>query len=323
MSRIAVVHPMTLLGKEVVTRLHERPDLCSDLRLLAVDEAMVGTVTEGIDGASFVGRVDEDAFTGVDLTLLCGDIALDRQAIALLPPGNRAIVASHGATLDDGLPAIAGVEEFAWLGQERLLCPGATTVGLARLLDPLRTLSLRRAVATAILPASELGSEAIDTLFEESRALLSMTRPPKSPHFAAQLAFNLLPGLQSGEEIVRQVSAVFGAASLRPGGLAVQTAQGGIFHAVALSLFVELEKATDAVAVRKLLGRAGAGTLAKKPAAVGPVSAAGEEDLLVGEVRSAGGEGFWIWAAIDNLTVGGASNLLRLVETALRPGAAS
>ena len=106
------------------------------------------------------------------------------------------------------------------------------------------------------------------------------------------------------------------------GGIAVQSAQAGIFHAVTLSLYVELEKATDPAGLRKLLGR-GAGTLVKRPAALGPVQAAGEEELLVGDVYAAGGNSFWIWATIDNLTTGGAANILRLSEVLLRPGKTS
>ena len=53
------------------------------------------------------------------------------------------------------------------------------------------------------------------------------------------------------------------------------------------------------------------------------MQAAGEDELLVGEVQAAGGNGFWIWATIDNLTIGGAGNVLRLAETLLRPGTAS
>ena len=81
---------------------------------------------------------------------------------------------------------------------------------------------------------------------------------------------------------------------------------------------------TDSVSGRrKLLGSSGAGTLAKRPAALGPVQAAGEEELLVGDVQAAGAHGFWIWATIDNLTVGGAGNIVRLAEQLLRPGTAS
>jgi len=323
MSRIALVHSVSLLGKEVAERLSKRPDLCSDLRLLAVDEEMVGTLTEGLDGASFVGRVEEGCFDGVDLVLLCGEAGPDRQALALVPPEIRAIVASRGATADDGSPAVAGVAEFSWLGHDRLLSPAPATIGLARLLDPLRALELRRATATAILPASDLGANGIDALFEESRALLAMAQPAKPTHFAAQIAFNLLPGLTAGSEIARQTALALGLSGDLASRIAVQTAHAGIFHAVTLSLHVEVEKAIEPAALRKLLGREGAGTLARKPATLGPVQAAGEEELLVGDVQASGNGGFWIWAAIDNLTVGGAANVLRLTESLLRPGFAS
>lgn len=320
MSRIALVHSLSLLGKEVAERLAQRADLCTDLKLFAIDEEMVGTLTEGIDGADFVARVDEDSFAGIDLAIFAGEIELDRRALAFLPAGGRALVASHGATTTDGFPAVAGVEEFSWLGQDRLLAPSPAAVGLTRILEPLRSLGLRRAVATAVLPASELGAAGIDALFEESRALLALAKPAKPTHFPAQIAFNLLPGVFPGDEIARQTELALG---LPEATISVQTAQAGIFHAVTLSLHVELEKTIEAGALRKLLGRSGAGTLAKRPAALGPVQAAGEEELLVGEVQAAGKRGFWIWATIDNLTVGGAGNVLRLAETVLRPGTAS
>ena len=53
------------------------------------------------------------------------------------------------------------------------------------------------------------------------------------------------------------------------------------------------------------------------------MQAAGEEELLIGDVQEAGGNAFWIWATIDNLTVGGAGNVVRLAEKLLRPGSAS
>lgn len=327
MSRIALVHSLSLLGKEVAERLARRPDLCSELRLFALDEEMVGTLTEGLEGAAFVGRVEEDCFAGADLTIFCGEIELDRKALAMLPEGGRAIVASHGATVGDGFPAVAGVEEFLWLGHDRLLAPAPAAVGLTRLIEPLRALGLRRAVATAVLPASEFGAAGIDALFEESRALLALAKPAKPTHFPAQIAFNMLPAAFPGTEIARQAELALGlagdAGAPQPGRIAVQTAQAGVFHAVTLSLYVELEKPIEPAALRKLLGRAGAGTLARKPAALGPVQAAGEEELLVGDIQATAGNGFWIWATIDNLTVGGAGNVLRLAETVLRPGTAS
>jgi len=319
LSRIALVHSVSLAGKELADRLAQRPDLCSDLRLFAVDESMVGTLTDGLDGATFVGRVEEGCFDSMDLTVLCGAIEPDRRALALLPPGGRAIVASRGATLADGHPAVAGVEESSWLGQDRLLSPSPAAIGLARLLAPLRASGLRRAVATVVLPASERGAGGVDALFGEARALLALAKPEKSALFPAQIAFNLLPGDLPGREVAQQVEAALGLAD----SIFVQTVQAGVFHAVALSLFVQLERPVPAQTLRKLLGRGAAGSLARMPYALGPVQAAGAEELLIGPVQPAGEDGFWIWAAIDNLTVGGAGNVVRIAERFLGVAAAS
>ncbi len=318
MSRIALVHSLSLPGKEVAERLAQRPDLCSELRLFAVDESMVGTLTEGLDGAALVARVDEGCFDAMDLAIFCGEIELDRRALALVPARRRAIVASQGATVADGVPAVAGVEESSWMGQDRLLSPSPAAIALSRLLAPLRASGLRRAVATVLLPVSERGASGIDTLFDETRALLAFAKPAKPTVFPGQIGFNLLPGGFPGREIALQVERALGL----QGSVFVQTAQAGVFHAHTLSLYVELEQAIEAPALRKLLGQGGVGTLVRSPGALGPVQAAGEEELLIGPVQSAGGNGFWIWAAIDNLTVGGAGNVLRLAEGALRAGAA-
>ena len=81
MSRIGLVHPVSLLDKEISERLGRRPDLCTDLRLFAVDEGMVGTLTEAADGAAIVLRVEEGCFDALDLVIFAGEIVLDRGAL--------------------------------------------------------------------------------------------------------------------------------------------------------------------------------------------------------------------------------------------------
>jgi hypothetical protein len=68
----------------------------------------------------------------------------------------------------------------------------------------------------------------------------------------------------------------------------VQTAQAGIFHAVTLSLFVELDKPIDAGSAAQAPGAQRRHPRPQAPGALGPVQAAGEEELLVGDVQAAG-----------------------------------
>ncbi|MEO8275972.1 MAG: hypothetical protein ABI639_07100 [Thermoanaerobaculia bacterium] len=313
MSRIALVHPLTLLGKEISERLSQRPDLCSELRLFAIDESMIGTLTAGVDGAAIVGRVEEDSFERMDLVILAGEAALDRRALTSLPASARAVIASRGASIEDGVPAIAGVAEEAWTSRDRLLAPSAAVVGLTRLLAPLRGLGLRRAVATIALPVSADDARGIDTLLEETRAVLAFAKSPKLALYPAQIAFNLLPGKLAGAEIAREVEAALDLAGV----LVVQTVQAAVFHAVGCSLFVELDRPLDPAALRKLLAKSSGISAVKATTALGPVQAAGEEKLLLGDVQPAGANGFWIWAAIDNLTVGGAANVLEIASRLL------
>ena len=75
MHVVAVVHPTSLLAKELRERLEARSDLCRELRLLSLDEEEIGAVTESAGAAAFVGRLEPDSLAGVDLAFFCGDIA--------------------------------------------------------------------------------------------------------------------------------------------------------------------------------------------------------------------------------------------------------
>lgn len=314
MSGIAIVHPLSLVGKELRERLEARPDLASEIHLFTSDEDEVGTVTEVAGGAGFVNRLSDDALEEVALTFFCGDAAKDRPAFARLSAEGRAIVLSSGAGLDDGFPAVAGLNERSWSGRRRLLNPAPAAMLLARVIDALRPAGLRRGVAMVVLPVSDFGQRGLDTLYEETRALLTFSGAAKPKLFPAQIAFNLLPSLTSGEEIERQVAVMLGEEGPR---LSAQAVQAGVFHAVSASIALEFDGDQPEAEVRQRLAQLSEFSLVKNPKRLGPVDAAGEEKILIGDIRDAGGGRVWIWAAMDNLTTGGAINAVRVAEAVL------
>jgi aspartate-semialdehyde dehydrogenase len=320
MNVVAIVHPTSLLGKELRERLEARPDFCRELRLLSNDEAEVGTLTEVGGAAAIVGRLEDNELIGADVVFFCGAIERDRQALAALAPSTPAIVLSRGAAARDGLPAVAGIRTAAILGRDRLVSPHPAAIGLALLLDPLGPLGVRRAVATALVPVSGADDGGLDELFEQTRSILAFSGNPKGKIFPAQIAFNLLPAAGDAAEIARTASAALGTEFP----ISLQLVQGGVFHSLALSVLVEVEQETTAAELRQRLARSSQITAVRDPRRLGPVAAAGEEKLLLGEVRAAGEPGaFWIWAALDNLVRGGAANALALAETLLSAGAVS
>lgn len=324
-SRAAIIEPLTLLGKELRDTLGASPvsdQLFSDVRLLSSIEDQIGNLTDIGKAAAFVARLDDDGLEKVDIAFLCGTAEQTRASLPLLAAGTTAVILSTDATVDDGRPVVAGVNGGRIRRGERLLSPHPGVILLGHLLAPLRALAIEEAVATAILPASLHDSPGIDELFEQSRQILSLTPRRPTPVFGAQLAFNLLPvRAEAGpvEAIAAQLQAVLGG---NPP-VALQTIQGSVFHSLSASVYVRCAQRVDAKALRKVLGQHPFVELARKPSHLGPIDAAAHDKVLVGAVReeatAADSPGaYWLWAAMDNLTRGGALNALALTEEILQ-----
>ena len=314
MTKLAVVHPTTLLGKELRERLDERQDWWDDVALLTTDEEELGTLTEARGAAAIVGRADPIELEGIDLAFFCGPMARNRALLAELPNETTAVVLSPDATRGDGLPVVAGVNlEQASPGQV-MISPHPGAIALSHLLHPLLALEVREAVATLVQPVSMLEERALHELFEQTRKLLNFAQPEPGV-FGHQLAFNLLPLAGDADAVVGHLGAVLGE-HLE---VAVQIVQGGIFHGFAVSLYARFERDPGSDALRAALKRAPHVELARKPQHVGPIDAANHPEVLVGRVhpdpRQPGG--YWLWAAMDNLTRGGALNAIEIAEAVL------
>ena len=313
MSRVAVVQPTALVGRELRERLEQRPDLVDSIALLSIDPHEIGTVTDNLGGAAFVTRAEPASFDDVDLVFFCGAIESDREVLALLPEGTRAVLLSRGVTTSDAPFAVAGLVRAEEL-PARVASPHPAAVALALVLAPLRELGLRRAHATAILPVSASADEAVEELFEQTRSLLGFAGGT-SERFGGQVAFNLIPATIDPKPLVDAVAAALGAACPRP---SLHILQAGIFHSVALSIWVEIRDDPGADGVRSQLARADGVALSEDAASLGPVAAASEEKLLVGDPVPAGEPGaYWLWAAMDNFGRGAALNGIGLAELLL------
>jgi aspartate-semialdehyde dehydrogenase len=303
-STIAIVHPMTLLGKE----LRETLDRLQDVRLLSNREDEIGTLTEVAGTAAMVTRYEPEKLQGVSTAFLCGPIEDSRPILAEILPETTAVLLSLDATAGDGQAVVAGVNGEAARGHRLLLSPHPGVVLLAHLLHALRDLKIEEAVATLIQPASMRDDAGLEELFEQTRQIVAMTGRTPAPVFGAQLSFNLLPVPLPVDPVSAQLQAVL------PGmPLALQILQGGVFHSVSASLYVRCAGSPTLQAVRKALAGHPHLEAADKPKHLGPVDAAASDKVIYGNVRKdeAGG-GFWLWAVMDNLTRGGALNAIEI-----------
>ncbi|HKV07217.1 MAG TPA: hypothetical protein VJ725_03700, partial [Thermoanaerobaculia bacterium] len=277
MSAIAILHPTNLLGKELRETLENRATRFTDVRLLSTRKDEIGTLTEVGGAAAIVQEYDRESLEGASVAFLCGAIADNRKVLAELPPETTAIVLSLDATLDDGVPVVAGVSSDAVVPGRALLSPHPAVVLLAHLLHPLRDLDPQEAVATLIQPASVRDDAGIEELFEQTRRIVAMTQRAPTPVFGHQLSFNLLPTQLPVDPLAAELHAVLSGPPV-----ALQILQGGVFHSLSASLYVRLGGNPTLQAVKKALTDNPHLEAADRPKHLGPIEAAASDKVIFG-----------------------------------------
>jgi len=313
--RVAIVGAATLKGKELKEVLEERNFPAVDVRLLDDDESL-GQLERVQDEVAIVQRVTRDQLQNVDFTFFASEPTFTRANWKLARTAGSAIVDLSYALENE--PAI--LVRAPWiereLGQAALLNldsnavmiahPAAVTLALL-LLRARKAGTVRRAAATVFEPVSEQGRRGMDELHEQTVNLLSFQQMPTGV-FDTQVAFNMIgrygPGsAQSLESIERRISghlaALLGGHAPLP---ALMLVEAPVFHAHTFSVYIELEQSVTAGDFSQALKGEHVQIAASAEEAPSNVNVAGKDEVLVAVRRDAGHEnGFWLWAAVDNL----------------------
>lgn len=316
MSVLALLNSTSLLGSDIREALEQRRELWTDLRLLTTHKDDVGRLTDVRGSAAVVAEFDGESLTGVDLVFLPGSLADLAEPIAAASAATTSILIASDATVDHGVPVVAGVNIEAAQRGETLVSPHPAALALAHLVHPLRSLGQKLSVSASVIqPASLFDQEGLDELFEQTRQVLTFSSEKARKVFDEQLAFNILPvPVGSSRHLPALVDAVLG------GGVetSIQLLQGGVFHGLGISLELRFEgDDPGAEAIRSALEESSYLEFADDPDHLGPANAAGREELLVGHLQTGRPGEYWLWAVMDNLTLGGALNAVRLAEAVL------
>ena len=310
MSAIAIVHPGTLVGKELREALENRMKSWRDIRLLSTDAEEVGILTEIQGAAAMVQRYEPESLQDASTVYFCGPVAANRPLYGDVPSSALAVVLSPDATPEDGVPVVAGVSSNA--SGSRLVSPHPAVVLLAHVLHPLRPMQPVDLVGTVIQPASAQGDPGIQELFEQTRQIVAMISRTPTPVYGKQLSFNLLPTASDSLPLSDMLQKVVPEMPPVP----LQMVQGGVFHGMAVSLHVRFGGSTTPQALRKALSANPFVEMAEDPKHLGPIDSGTSEKVLVGAIREDQAGGFWFWAVMDNLTRGTALNAVEIAEAA-------
>src|SRR5271169_1823334 len=317
MFRVAIVGAGTLKGRELKDVLSDRNFPAQDIRLLDDDESL-GQIEAVGEEPTFIQSVLPEHLENVDFTFFACDENFTRTTWPMARKAGSDIV-----DLSYALESEKGVLLRApWIERELNIPPKvdfaitpvtiahpATVVLALLMLRASKVGSITRAVATAFEPASEHGKRGMDELHEQTVNLLSFQQLPKAV-FDSQVAFNMIdrfgskstPSLDTIEKrIQRDFQSIVHERVAVP---SLMLLQAPIFHGHAFSLYIELERPSKVEELTRAFNGEHVDVSQGDEDAPSNVNAAGQEKIqVVVRQDSERDNGFWIWAASDNLRV--------------------
>jgi len=315
--KIAIAGASSLIGRELKDVLSDSPLDSANFSLLDEEDTQ-GQLDQVGDEATFIQALSSDAFDHADFSFFCGSESLTRKYWRqALNAGSTVLDLSGALDQETGVLVRA-----PWLGTETaavdLFTPAVVpahpvVISLALLLDRLQHAApIRFAAATVLEPASEFGRAAMDELHQQTVSLLSFQSLPQAV-FDAQAAYNLLPGMGENASISlsaaearirRQYDALTAG---RGPSLALQVIHAPVFHGLAFSIAVELERPAEVAALEDALAGEHIDVVREDTDSPSNLAATGQNNILVRLrpeplPRRAGlASRVWLWAAADNL----------------------
>jgi aspartate-semialdehyde dehydrogenase len=313
--RVAIVGGATLKGKELKDVLEERNFPAMEIKLLDDDESL-GQLERVQDEVTLVQPVGRDELAQMDFTFFASDEDFTRKKWKLAREAGSAIVdMSYALENEPNVPICApwverelGQLTHFTLESSSIVTAHPAAVALALLLLRARKAGeVRTSIATVFEPVSEQGRQGMDELHEQTVNLLSFQTMPTAV-FDSQVAFNMLdrfgrtstrPLEATERRIAAHLRRLLGDKSPMP---ALMLVQAPVFHAHTFSIYMELDKSiSTGDFARSLAGEHV--QIARAPEdSPSNVNVAGKDEIMVAVRRDPVHEnGFWLWAAVDNL----------------------
>jgi aspartate-semialdehyde dehydrogenase len=291
------------------------------------EEDLMGRLTEVQGEPAFIRPITPDSFEGVDFVFFTGSVEFTRKYWELAAVRGCRVIDMSGALAAGTSVRIAGPLATGAMpaGEGRVfIAAHPAALVITAVLRKLAAFEVTRAVVNAFEPASERGGAGLDEMHQQTLSLLSF-KPVPQKVFDSQVAFNLLaawgeesvrPSLAELEErIDQELQALSAAASEQVPRASVRLLQAAVFHGHTFSMFVELEKSPDAADLERAFQGEGFDVRGEGTEGASPVGAASSDEIMVGDFRRdrVPGQGYWLWAAADNLRLL-ALNAVRIAE---------
>ncbi len=332
--RVAVVGATGNVGRELLDVLDERAFPVSELVAVASRRSQGTEVSFG-DRVLKVQALEHCDFKGIDIALMSAGGAVSKEwSPKIAAQGCIVIDNSSAWRYDIDVPLIVpevNADAVEGLGKKNIIAnPNCSTAQLVVALKPLHDRAkIKRVVVATYQSVSGAGKEAMDELFEQTRAVfVADTIEPKK--FTKRIAFNVIPHIdvfmEDGSTREEWKMMAETKKILDPKiKLTATCVRVPVFIGHSEAVNIEFEKPITADEARDILREAPGCLVVDNPAEatyVTPYECAGEDATYISRIREDATveNGLSIWVVSDNLRKGAALNAVQIAELLLNRG---
>jgi aspartate-semialdehyde dehydrogenase len=333
--KVAVVGATGNVGREMLQTVAERGFPVDEMVALASEKSTGREVSFGEDEVLKVQDLATFDFRGTDIVLSSPGAAVSAVFAPKAAAAGAVVIdnTSHFRMEPDVPLVVPEVNPDAIAGfRERNIIanPNCSTIQMVMALKPLHDLALiKRVVVATYQSVSGAGRSAMDELFDQTKGIYE-TRPPEPKLLPKQIAFNVIPHIDSwmedGSTKEEWKMAVETKKILDPTiEVAATCVRVPVFVGHSEAVNVEFEHEFDLDEAREALADFEGVVVIDDPADGGyvtPIDSVGEFGVFVSRVRrdTTVPSGLSMWVVSDNLRKGAALNAVQIAELLVADG---
>ena len=327
--KVAVVGATGNVGREMLQTLYERDFPADQVVALASERSLGRKVSFGEREPLEVMSLADYDFTGTDIALFSPGAKVSAiHAPRAAAAGCIVIDNTSQFRMDPDVPLVVpevNPGAIAGYTQRNIIAnPNCSTIQMVVALKPLHdAFTIKRVVVATYQSTSGAGKDAMDELFNQTRAIY-VNDPVEKKEFSKQIAFNVIPQIDvfmdDGSTKEEWKMVVETKKILDPKiKLTATCVRVPVFIGHAEAINLECERDVSTKAARDILKDAEGVSLIDHRAEEGyvtPVEAAGEDLVFVSRVREDPtiDNGLNLWVVSDNLRKGAALNTIQIAE---------
>ena len=327
--RVAVVGGTGNVGREILATLAEHEFPADEVVPLASDRSTGVEVSYGEDAVLKVRKLDGFDFKGFDLALFSPGAKVSAvHAPRAAAAGCIVIDNTSHFRMEPDIPLVVpevNPEAIAGYTKRNIIAnPNCSTIQMVVALKPLHDIArIKRVVVATYQSVSGAGKEAMDELFNQTRAVY-VNDPITKERFTKQIAFNVIPHIDvfmkdgSTKEEWKMMAET---RKILDPSIAVSATcvRVPVFVGHAEAINIEFESPLTAEQARSALKKAPGVTVVDHRVDEGyvtPVECTGEDAVFVSRIRKdpTVEHGLSLWVVSDNLRKGAALNAVQIAE---------